>query len=199
MAIKFNNTEIPNNGIIKYNGTELTKVICNGTTVWVKKANSIFEDGVFNITPKSYGDWKLNSSGRPYIEPTYDGAYWGWACSLQYFTEKAPRTMKALEVSVDVTGVSKISVLLSKFGVEASENAHAFNYTYLTCGSLSNSVNVYAVTGAKYANNTTLSLDVSSLSGVQTVKIYMYIVTNTSTAYNYTASCFTTIENILMS
>ena len=36
MAIKYNGTTIPDTGTIKYNGTSLTKVIYNGTTVWEK-------------------------------------------------------------------------------------------------------------------------------------------------------------------
>ena len=38
MALKVNSTTIPTTGTIKYNGTSLTKVICNGTTVWENKA-----------------------------------------------------------------------------------------------------------------------------------------------------------------
>lgn len=36
MSLIYNGTNIPNTGIIRYNGTELSKVIYNGITVWEK-------------------------------------------------------------------------------------------------------------------------------------------------------------------
>ncbi len=36
MALIYNGTTIPNTATINYNGTSLTKVIYNGTTVWQK-------------------------------------------------------------------------------------------------------------------------------------------------------------------
>lgn len=37
MSLIYNGTAIPNTGIIRYNGTELSKVIYNGITVWEKQ------------------------------------------------------------------------------------------------------------------------------------------------------------------
>jgi hypothetical protein len=34
MALIVNGTTIPTSATVKYNGTSLTKIICNGVTVW---------------------------------------------------------------------------------------------------------------------------------------------------------------------
>ena len=49
MALKYNGTTIPGTGTVKYNGTSLTKVIYNGTTVWTKDNNKyLFDNGTLN-------------------------------------------------------------------------------------------------------------------------------------------------------
>ena len=53
MALKVNSTTIPTTGTIKCNGTSLTKVVCNGVTVW-QKIKSITQSGSFNVSSSSY-------------------------------------------------------------------------------------------------------------------------------------------------
>jgi len=77
MAIVMNGTTIPTKkGNIKFNGTEITEVICNGTSVWKVVSDPIYivKDGVLQdtIAPNpsyqapghslSYGNWLLSAT-----------------------------------------------------------------------------------------------------------------------------------------
>lgn len=164
MPITVNGTTIPSKaGSIKVNGTNITKVnVVSGattTTVWTSQSNTIFSAGTFGVTPTSYGGWAVRNMAL-YSSHTYTIS--------NGIQETSPLT-----INIDVTGINTISII---FTGQVNGPQNAIGYFYGKCGSISNfksaQVNVSGSSGSASLAGT-LTLNVSSLSGVQQLSVWL--------------------------
>ena len=68
MALIYNGTTVPTNGTIKYNNTNLTKVIYNGTTVW-EKASSSWQTNTYLNTGVGNGGGRTITNTKTFDSP----------------------------------------------------------------------------------------------------------------------------------
>ena len=162
MSIKVNGTAIPAAaGNIKYNGTNLTKVICNGTTVWqvvtekwiVK--NGVLQSGIATPTFSYQGHSMKTGAQNIYgSTPSYgitghvNGNGGAWSMKTGAIDTNGASTLE-ITISSDTTGDAAYKYLYTKIysgstliETKTASSTDVVNYVCWLSGTFTYSINI---------------------------------------------------------
>ena len=169
MSIIINGVNIPNNGdFIKYNGTNIEKVVCNGIEVWKKQKD-------ITLTPTNHHG--LTVTGL-------------WARSYESYRGDLDGETYSIEIeNVDLTSYNKIRCNIEVTNSVTTSNGGSITVKLVAGGSSNSKVvgRVYAEydpdepgRGNSVTENAVVELNVSGVTGQRTVYIDMKLYHGTN-------------------
>lgn len=115
MALIYNGTTIPSTATIKYNGTNLTKIIYNGVTVWQKniyiiKAGEVIDSSAI-VSATWLGSWNHTYHSSVAWEKTAVGSFYvyGYSIGGSWHQPTSDGGTNHCGYTVNATGVIKFS------------------------------------------------------------------------------------------
>jgi hypothetical protein len=164
MPITFNGTNIT---AVNFNGTSINTVVFNGTTVFTAETQ-YFTNGTQNVawtTGFSAGTDGFVSIGSPYITIAA-----GWDGSNTTANERTARTTN----TVDLSSISTLFVELdtSVLGLGSQSVFHLIASTSSTGSRLTFNASATLTNQFAAGTTTTLSLDVSGLTGFYFIRLH---------------------------